>query len=176
LTATPRRRYPRVASGQVRRESGSSAVTRAAVYLHPGQMIATRSPTAIKTILGSCVAVCLWDEQRGIGGMNHFLLPFGSAKSEALGRFGNAAIPRLIEALHEHGAERSAMRAKVFGGGAMITGATPGPTRIGQQNSRLALELLELAGIPIVSSDLGGERGRKIVFHTDSGDVTLWDL
>jgi len=103
-------------------------------------------------------------------------LTFGSAKSEALGRFGNEAIPRLVAALQALGAERTGLRAKVFGGGTMIARATPGPMRIGQQNSRVALELLEQAGIPVVSSDLGGERGRKIVFHTDTGSVSLWEL
>jgi chemotaxis protein CheD len=172
----PERPRAHVAGGELRPHSALATVARAEVYLHPGQLAVARAPTAIKTILGSCVAVCLWDEQRGVGGMNHFLLPYGSVKSEAPGRFGNGAIPRLIAAVRELGAEVATMRAKVFGGGAMIASTRPAVTCIGHKNSRVALELLELAGIPVIGRDLGGQRGRKIVFHTDTGSVSLWDL
>ena len=158
------------------RRSGVSATGHADVYLQPGQLIAARTPTAIKTILGSCVAVCLWDAQAQVGGMNHYLLPYGSARHELPDRFGNCAITRLIDAVTQHGGTRASMRAKVFGGAAVIGTVTRGVARIGAQNAQVALELLELAGIPVVGRDLGGERGRKIVFHTDTGKVSLWEL
>ena len=150
--------------------------SRADVYLQPGQLVAACVATAIKTILGSCIAVCLWDEQARAGGMNHYLLPRGSARSEAPDRFGTTAIPRLIDAVAQQGGKRERMRAKVFGGAALLSSASSGAARIGAQNAHVALELLEAAGIPIVSRDLGGERGRKIVFYTDTGSVSLWEL
>jgi chemotaxis protein CheD len=145
-------------------------------YLHPGQLLATAKPTEIKTILGSCIAVCLWDGERGIGGMNHYLLPQGAPSSPNPGRFGSSAIPRLIAAMLEQGARATKLQAKVFGGASMIAGVEPRATNVGLQNTRLASELLARAGIPVISSDVGGARGRKIVFRTDAGSVALWTL
>lgn len=147
-----------------------------AVYLHPGEMVVTSEPAAIKTILGSCIAVCLWDTERAIGGMNHFVMPQGASSAANPGRFGCFAVPRLLEAMVEHGARSARLQAKVFGGASMISGAAPRPTHVGMQNMRLATELLERAGVPVVACDVGGARGRKIVFHTADGSVALWTL
>jgi chemotaxis protein CheD len=155
----------------------SSAINRRqSVYLQPGQLIASRAPTMVKTILGSCIAVCLWDELNAVGGINHFLLPFGASHADMPGRFGNLAIPMLIDGLRRQGAALANVRAKVFGGAAMIAGGKPRPSHVGQQNLDIADELLAEAGIPVVGSDTGGSRGRKIVFNTDTGEVTLWEL
>ena len=149
---------------------------RRAIYLHPGELVASREPAAIKTILGSCIAVCLWDGARAVGGMNHFVMPKGAASSASPSRFGCHAIPRLIDAMLEQGARLGQMQAKLFGGAAMMSGAAPGPNHVGVQNLGVAHELLERACIPIVGCDVGGARGRKIVFHTDDGSVALWTL
>ena len=149
---------------------------RQSLYLQPGQMVATRLPTTVKTILGSCISVCLWDEASAVGGINHFLLPFGTVHADMPGRFGNLAVPMLIDALRRQGAEVASLRAKVFGGAAMIAGGRPRPTHIGIQNLNIASELLANAGIAVISSDTGGARGRKITFNTDTGEVSLWEL
>ena len=149
---------------------------RRAVYLHPGEMIATRKPTAVKTILGSCISVCLWDGEHRVGGMNHFLLPYGAPSADHPGRFGSSAIPLLVAAMLEQGASAQHMQAKLFGGSSMIAGAVPRATHVGLQNLRIATEMLGRARIPVISSDIGGARGRKLVFHTDDGSVSLWEL
>lgn len=151
-------------------------IARAEAYLHPGDLLVTREPTAVKTILGSCIAVCLWDAELRCGGMNHFLLPKGSDSSLRPERFGNVAVPRLIELLVAQGSLIENLRAKIFGGAAMLTNTFPPPTQIGQQNFKLASELLAQLRIPVVGSDVGGGRGRKIVFNTDDGSVALWEL
>jgi chemotaxis protein CheD len=152
------------------------SLERQAVYLYPGDLFATRRPTAVKTILGSCISVCLWDDVQRIGGMNHFLLPYGRMSADCPGRFGSVAIPLLIQAMHDAGAVPSHVRAKLFGGSAMIAGITTGSAHIGLQNQRLASELLDRAGIPVVNSDVGGAKGRKLVFNTDDGSVAVWEL
>ena len=158
------------------RTPSSTLVSRNGLYLQPGQLIATRVPTAVKTILGSCISVCLWDEVHAVGGINHFLLPFGTAHADMPGRFGNLAIPLLIEGLQSQGAELGNVRAKLFGGATMIAGGRPRRTHVGMQNLEIANELLAKADIPVVTGDTGGARGRKIVFNTDTGEVTLWEL
>lgn len=153
--------------------SGSAAPApggRAQAYLHAGQLAVAASPTAITTILGSCVAVCLWDPATGVGGMNHYLLPH-HVERERSARFGSFAIPALVDAVVHAGARRSALQAKVFGGASVIV-AFRGTRNLGEENVALALQLLEDAGIPVLDRDVGGTRGRKVVFHSDEG--TAW--
>jgi len=164
-------------SEQLALDTGPHAsVARRAVYLHPGELVATGEPSAIKTILGSCIAVCLWDSDRGIGGMNHYVLSKGVATAANAGRIGSCAIPRLIEAMVERGARVPRLQAKLFGGASMVTGVVPRANQVGAQNLSLANELLARASIPVVACDVGGARGRKIVFHTDDGSVSVWTL
>lgn len=145
---------------------------RAQVYLLPGQLHATAQPTRITTILGSCIAVCIFDPARRIGGMNHFMLPHFAGAGVASARFGNIAMAELIAKMTALGAQRSSMRARVFGGSCMFPVVTAG-THLGEKNERLAREMLRAAGIAIIESETGGGRGRKLVFHTDEGNAWL---
>ena len=143
---------------------------RAQVYLHAGQLHAAAAPTAITTVLGSCVAVCLWDRERGVGGVNHFLLPYfvaGGAASSP--RFGNVAMARLVEGVVALGARRQNLQAKVFGGACVIDAFHGRGEHLGTKNVEVAVALLEREQIPVVAQDVGGRRGRKVIFHTDSG-------
>jgi chemotaxis protein CheD len=144
------------------------------VYLHAGQLVAAAAPTAITTVLGSCVAVCLYDPVAKVGGMNHFLLPL-HVEREASPRFGTVAVPQLVEAVVGAGASRGALVAKVFGGASVIAGMARG-RRLGEENAALALRLLEEARIRVLDHDVGGGRGRKVVFFTDDGTVWVRQL
>jgi chemotaxis protein CheD len=146
---------------------------RGSVYLHGGQVTVAASPTAITTVLGSCVAVCLYDPVAGLGGMNHFLLPH-HVERERSPRFGSVAVPQLVEALLAVGARRPALKAKVFGGSSVIDAFRH--RSLGEENAALALRLLEEAGVEVVEQDLGGARGRKLVFHTDDGSAWIRHL
>ncbi len=88
-------------------------------YLHAGQIVASAVPAAITTIVGSCVAVCLFDPVAGVGGMNHYLLPL-PVQREWSPRFGNVAIAELLRAVLDRGARRDRIQAKVFGGACVI--------------------------------------------------------
>jgi chemotaxis protein CheD len=143
---------------------------RAQVYLHAGQIAVASEPTAITTVLGSCVAVCLHDPDARVGGMNHFLLPH-QVERERSPRFGSCAVPALIEAVVRAGASRGALVAKVFGG-ASVLGALRSGRNLGGENVQLALRLLEEERIPILDRDVGGTRGRKVVLLADEG--TAW--
>lgn len=140
---------------------------RSQLYLHAGDLVVATTPTAIVTILGSCVSVCLWDSTASIGGMNHYLLPL-HVEREKSARFGSVAIPRLVEEVVTAGADPRRLQAKVFGGASVI-GAFSRGRKLGDENARLALESLLALGIPVVEQDLGGTKGRKLVFHSDDG-------
>ena len=146
------------------------------VYLHPGQMIAAPESSAVTTILGSCVAVCLYDPPTGIGGMNHFLLPFDSGEGHAAGRFGDRAVPELIERLVALGAEPKRLQAKLFGGACVLEAFRDRDNHLGSQNVQVAQKILAAAAIPIVGADVEGQRGRKLIFYTDDGSAWVKPL
>ena len=151
------------------RASAGVVAGRAAAYLHPGRLLTSTEPCAVTTILGSCVSVCLYDERRRAGGINHYLLPHHADAAAASPRFGGTAIRLLIDALISHGCRRADLRAKVFGGASILNAPRESGLSIGAQNARLALDLLAAEGIKVVARDVGGARGRKLIFHTDDG-------
>ena len=144
---------------------------RAAHYLQPG-FLHVAEATTITTILGSCVAVCLFDPRRRIGGMNHFLLPRGNYVRGSENRFGEHAIPALLQRMLDAGAALRDLQAKVFGGGC-ASGTFQRPDHLGLKNAEIALALLGAAGVAVVSQDIGGMRGRKLLFHTDDGTALV---
>lgn len=141
-------------------------------YLLPGNLFVHEEEHTVLTVLGSCVSVCLWDPRKGIGGINHYMLPFWNGEGLASPRFGNIAIMKLVEKMLESGADRRNLQAKVFGGGDMLK-ATSALMNIGQRNIVLAQDLLRDERIPIISSDTGGMHGRKLVFNTRTGVVLV---
>ena len=141
-------------------------------YLYPGALFAQAEPHLVTTVLGSCVAVCLWEPQLALGGINHYLLPLWNGEGLPTPRYGSVAIPRLVERLVELGARRERLQAKVFGGASMWQ-AGDGLLAVGERNIVLARHLLEELRIPILGSDLGGMQGRKIVFNSGTGEVLL---
>jgi chemotaxis protein CheD len=142
-------------------------------FLYPGEVFAAAAPCAVSTILGTCVAVCLWDTHSFVGGMNHYLLPYPVAAKDASPRFGQIAIPRLIEKLLALGAVRARLQAKVFGGMSSRHSADSRAKDLGASNVSLAFELLSNERIPVVARDVGGPQGRKLVFHLDDGSAWM---
>lgn len=138
-------------------------------YLHPGKVFASREGHAVTTILGSCVAVCLWEPSSRIGGINHFLLPTHGGDVAASTRFGDLAIQDLIEQLLALGCRRHNLRSKIFGGACVLEAFQVRENHLGQRNVEVAETCLRTADIPLVGRDVGGMRGRKLIFHTDDG-------
>ena len=146
----------------------------AAVFLPPGGICCCDEATVVSTILGSCVAVCLWDRQQGIGGMNHFLLP-RCGDSPPTPRYGDVAVVRLLAAMERFGCNAQNVRAKVFGGAAVLPYGARADT-VGTQNVAVALEVLQSHGIPVVARRTGGQRGLFLRFHTAVGRVMVREL
>ncbi|MGN6183529.1 MAG: chemotaxis protein CheD [Thermoanaerobaculia bacterium] len=145
------------------------------VYLYPGQVFASAKPARITTILGSCIAVCLYDVTRRIGGMNHFMLPHYAGAGQESPRFGNIAMDELLTKLTALGARIAMLEARVFGGSAMF--GQPGNTaHLGTKNEQYARDFLAAKLIRIVETETGGPRGRKLIFHTDEGKAWLTSI
>jgi chemotaxis protein CheD len=142
------------------------------VYLYPGQVFASAKPARITTILGSCIAVCLYDAGRRVGGMNHFMLPHYAGSGVESSRFGNIALAELFARLTALGARIPFLEARVFGGSCMF-GPANTANHLGTKNEDFARETLAARGIRILEIETGGGRGRKLVYHTDEGKAWL---
>lgn len=139
------------------------------MYLHPGHLVVSATPCQVETLLGSCVAVGIWDEEAGVGGMNHFLLPHVAGHGVASPRFGNVAMERLVGRLVAAGARKHSMRARIFGGASVLQALRGVAGSLGRSNVELAQRLLLDLGIPVISADVQGDRGRKVTFKTHDG-------
>jgi chemotaxis protein CheD len=138
-------------------------------YLIPGKIFAAAQPFAISTIVGSGVALCLWDSAHRIGGANHFMLPEGPEDSENATRYANVANPALLQRVLDLGADRKSLEARIFGGSLPSVTFGNGGDRLGDRNVQVATHFLNMSGIRLVQTEVGGTRGRKLVFHTDDG-------
>lgn len=145
-------------------------------YLHPGMLFTSRQGHAVTTILGSCIAVCLWDPISRSGGINHFLLPYWNCAGAASTRFGDIAMRELIAQVTAFGCARHQLQAKIFGGACVLEAFQNSRTHLGTQNSDLAKQVLDDEGIPLVGEDIGGRKGRKLIFHTHDGTVWVKQL
>lgn len=143
-----------------------------AAYLHAGHIFVSRVPCRVTTILGSCVAVGLWDPVTRVGGLNHFLLPQWTDNGLSTPRFGNVAVHKLIEELVRLGGRRKQFKAKLFGGACVLQAFQKGGGQLGGRNVQVARDVLDAEGIPVLAEDVEGERGRKLIFQTHDG--TAW--
>ncbi|MBW3550302.1 MAG: chemoreceptor glutamine deamidase CheD [Proteobacteria bacterium] len=147
-----------------------SALQTEAIKLLPADYVVTDQPLALVTLLGSCVAACLYDPALAVGGMNHFMLPDGGQDrggDTVSARYGMHAMELLINGLLKRGARRPRLLAKVFGGGNVLSGFHTDP--IGTRNARFVLEYLQAERIPVLAQDLGDIHPRKVCFFAQTG-------
>ena len=148
-----------------------------AVRLLPAEYRVSAAQLALVTLLGSCVAACLYDPLAGVGGMNHFMLPGTSGPGGAAdtsARYGANAMELLINELLKQGARKSRLQAKVFGGGNVLSGFHSDP--IGTRNAAFVLRYLGAEAIPVSAHDLGGTQPRKVCFFVQTGRTLVRHL
>ncbi|MCA0243392.1 MAG: chemoreceptor glutamine deamidase CheD [Proteobacteria bacterium] len=141
-----------------------------AVKVLPGEYFVFDEDIAVMTTLGSCIAACLWDREKRVGGMNHFMLPDSGGAADG-GRYGSYAMDRLIGELVKRGATRSTMEAKVFGGGAVISGMNT--INVGERNTAFVMNYLRTERITVVSKDVLDIYPRKVCFLPASGKAMV---
>jgi chemotaxis protein CheD len=142
-----------------------------AVKVLPGEFFVADEDLLVLTTLGSCIAACLWDREKRVGGMNHFLLPENGGKDGDSGRYGSFAMDLLIGEMVKRGATRSTMEAKVFGGGSVISGMNT--INVGERNTAFVLDYLRTERITVVSKDVLDIYPRKVCFLPASGKAMV---
>ena len=141
-----------------------------AVKVLPGEYYVSSEDILITTVLGSCIAACIWDGKVRAGGMNHFMLPDGDGL-DGLGRYGSYAMELLINGLIKKGARRESMQAKVFGGAQVMAGFTT--LNVGERNTRFVLDYLATERLPVVSQDVLDIHPRKVCFFPVTGKALV---
>jgi len=139
-------------------------------FLYPSAMYVSKEPCIVTTLLGSCVAVFLYDSVNRIGGVNHYMLPLWNGEGLASPKFGNIAIKMLLEKMIKTGSRPDNIIAKVFGGAAVLDTKTQ-VFFIGERNIKVAYEHLGKEKIKVVAASTGGKLGRKLLFNTYTGEV-----
>ncbi|MDG2113350.1 MAG: chemoreceptor glutamine deamidase CheD [Actinomycetota bacterium] len=138
----------------------------------PGEHYVTFADELVTTVLGSCVAACVWDPVAGIGGMNHFMIPTadhrgdeGVATAADSGRYGVFAMELLVNTILKYGGERARLLVKLVGGGHVVSSGTP----VGWANVTFARDYVANEGFRLVGEHVGGVHARRVVFHPLSG-------
>jgi chemotaxis protein CheD len=127
----------------------------------------------LRTILGSCVGICLYDKDNLVGGLSHILLP-ENLKDEMPKKYPDTAIPMLIKAMTEHGANPKNLIAKLVGGAQMFTFAAMSiVSKIGAENAKKVKEILGDLNIDIIAEDLGGNWSRTVDFFVKDGTIKI---
>lgn len=142
-------------------------------YLVPGDLYISHEPSLVSAVLGSCVAVSLWDREKMFGGMVHYLYPFTADRRQYTARFGNIAVRGLIKMFLDDGSQKKNLRAQLFGG---ASSELPDCRKIAGENVRMARTVLKSQQIAILSEDSGGSMGRKIVFNTVKNEVLVYKV
>jgi chemotaxis protein CheD len=149
-----------------------------AAKILPGEYYASGREMVIVTTLGSCVSACLWDDVRKVGGMNHFMLPESGASGFDLhgesGRYGVFAMELLINELIKMGAQKSRLKAKVFGAGNVLESLVS--SNVGERNAEFVARFLATERIPVLASDLLDVWPRKVYLFPTTGRVLVRKL
>lgn len=143
-----------------------------------GDLIVITEPRILSTVLGSCVAVCVFSTRGTVAAMNHFAMPLHEdavADGVSIFRYGNQSLDEMVRRLRVlNSGHLKDLRAKVLGGAVAV--GMRHSTRVGLENLALARSFLKEHGIPIVGEHVGGSRGRRVLFYTNTGRVRVREL
>lgn len=141
-------------------------------HLKAGYIFFTTDPTIIMTVLGTSVAVALYDRNGQVGGMNHFVYPWMQAEIQPTAIYARPAVVQLLRMFHSLGTPLGELEAHIIGGG-VPDGADEEIARTARNNVEAAAHLLEQYQIPIAGQEVGGRHGRKVLFNTSTGELVI---
>lgn len=134
-------------------------------------------PGTIMTIgLGSCVGIALYDRSLKVAGLAHIMLPDSTQFKNNTNpmKFADLAIPILIEKMEKQGCRKRNLTAKIAGGASMFNFSDKSIiSDIGKRNSEAVKKALKQESIPVIAEEIGGNKGRTMIFHASDGQVIL---
>lgn len=137
-----------------------------------GEVAAASAPTRLRTILGSCIGVALFDRRAKVGGIAHVVLPDSRGSTENPGKYADTAIPLLIQRIRAvNGGPAGKLIAKIAGGANMFGGLNA--AKIGELNAAAVHSILRDLGICVLAEDVGGDKGRRMSLDLETGEVLI---
>jgi chemotaxis protein CheD len=139
-------------------------------FLEPGYILVPDTSVSISSVIGSGVSICMFDRKKKIGGMNHFIFPYNATRGKTTALYGNVATITLVKMMLARESSIKSLEAQIYGG------AYPPEKNsedIGRKNIEMARKILLKNQIPITSQDVGGEKGRKVVFNASTNEVAI---
>ena len=148
-------------------------------HLKPSELLVSRDPYEVTTVLGSCVAVTMFSLRFGLAAICHAMLPApgqgrcDGVRSKDPFKFVAIVVPAMVEAFRRAGLKAAEIEVKIFGGANLMNRheGRPCPQCVGPANVRMASLLLQQEHLQIRAANVGGYCGRKIVFNTHTGEV-----
>ena len=132
------------------------------------------SPDILRTILGSCVGICLYDPGALLAGLSHIMLPTKNDRNSNDRKYADSALPLMVEEMSKMGARKARMVAKIVGGATMFKmDENSMMGEIGRNNVKKVREVLDGLGIRIIAEDVGGDYGRTIDFYAEDGRLKV---
>lgn len=129
------------------------------------------APDKVRTVLGSCVGIALFDRVAKVGGMAHVILPSSEQGTGDRGKFADTALDWLLDELVKAGAVKDRVKAKIAGG-AMMFGSNV-RSGIGERNIEAVKNRLHHHAIPLSAEAVGGEKGRRMTLDPATGSVEV---
>ena len=139
-------------------------------HLEPGGIFTCGEPAMVSAVLGTCVAVCLHDRRLKTGGMNHFLYPKAKFFEVPGVECGTVSMQTLLKMMRRQGSRIEDIEAQIFGGSELV--GSEG-NKVGLKNVKMARKILKKNGIKVVSEDVGGLKGRRLIFHTGTNEALV---
>ena len=151
------------------------------ITLKPAELFISERPSIVRTVLGSCVAVTMFDRQLGVSAICHALLPGNDEGSEldtytsGPYKYINSVVPLMVQRLRNYGVNIADLEVKLFGGADMMTARMGRPNYhpVGKSNIDAVIQAINAQNLQVKVSDVGGHMGRKILFYTHTGEVLL---
>lgn len=159
--------------GQERREKQERGVVTFEYFLKPGYVLVNREDSLVRTVVGNSVTVTIFDRRHRFGGINNFVLPISRERSRATPQFGNVAVTALCRMMFDLGGNPRTLEAQIMGGASNLEVEDEG---LGMQNVYIARRMLEKFRIPVVSEDVGGRRGRKVLYHSGTNETVIYKV
>jgi len=139
-------------------------------YLAPGYVVVPAAPTTLAVSVASGIAVSVYDQRRQSGGMCHYVWPYRQQFSAATS--AAPAIVSLVRLLTGGGSCVSDLEAYIYGGSVSLVSRRY-QAGLSEINVKVGVELLKRLRIPLLGRDVGGTRGRRVVFFTGTGETLI---
>lgn len=137
-----------------------------------GEIAVARDSGVLRTLLGSCLGLVLYDRRLKVGALAHIVLPAAPEQAEKPGKYADTAVPAMIDRMQELATEPLKLRARIAGGANMFA-VTDADNTIGRQNADAVERILDQLRIPIIGRHCGGEQGRRMTLDIATGIVTI---